>query len=110
MTAPSKIHIIDPNDPEGRAVCGRPPKLVGDRRTDDPAAVTCRICRDRLAETGTILDRIPTPRGRTLPDLTRRPRAAGPDPARENALNELVARHLDEFLELYRVELTENGS
>lgn len=110
MTAPSKIHQQAAGKPEGVTVCGRKPGPG--RLTTDPDKVTCDVCivtalrqdpppRPRGRGTKTVVDRLTEGRG-TL-DLT------GDDPARSAATKTLVSRHLEEFLELYRDELTKAG-
>lgn len=103
MTAPIKIHRRDPTNPKGVA-CGK--NVDPTRVTDDPDEVTCVVCRTfsaagRAAPStkgrGTVLDRLSSES--TLVNLGRK------DPARDAALLALAGRHLDEFLELYRLEL-----
>lgn len=110
MTAPSKIHQQAAGKPEGVTVCGRKPGPG--RLTTDPDKVTCDVC----IVTALRQDPPPQPRGRgrkTVIDRLGEGREtldlAGDDPARSAATKTLVANHLEEFLELYRDELTKAG-
>lgn len=109
MTAATKIHLPDPEGPAGKTLCGR--KAKTERITGDVSVVTCDVCLVTNARSGgaapglTILDRLPAPSTSPMLDLARKPAPEGVDPARHAATEALIARHLDEFLTLYRDEL-----